>query len=143
MQIAIASDHAGFVLKSKIKSHLEENGFAVFDLGALNDKPSDYPDYAKVLARKVASGEVERGVLVCGSGIGMCITANRFRGVRAALIRDANDAVMSRRHNDANVICLGARMTNEADAIKFIDVFLSTEFEGGRHAARVKKIDEE
>lgn len=142
MRIAIASDHAGFNLKSKIKSHLESRGRTVFDLGALNDKPSDYPDYAKILARKIADGEFERGALVCGSGIGMCISANRFAGVRAALVRSASDAELSRKHNDANVICLGARATNESDAIKFVDIFLSTEFEGGRHTARVKKIDE-
>lgn len=142
MRIAIASDHAGFVLKESVRRYLEEKGFDVTDYGAFTEERTDYPDFGKKVAHAVKSGEVDRGVLVCGSAIGMCIVANRFKGVRAAVLRDEYDAEMSRRHNDANVACFGGRVTEFTEVKNLVDTFLSTGFEGGRHEVRVKKIDE-
>lgn len=141
MKIALGSDHAGFNLKEKIKTHLLKQGHNVEDCGPFSGERSDYPDFAKQVARRISEGSTERGVLVCGSGIGMCVAANRFKGVRAAVLRDANDAELSRGHNNANVACLGARITADDEATKLVDIFLTTPFEGGRHEARVKKID--
>ena len=142
MKIALASDHAGFLLKEALRAHLEDRAHTVIDCGTHSEERSDYPDYAKVAARTVATGDAERAFLVCGSGIGMCIVANRFKGVRAVVLHDRYDAEMSRMHNDANVACLGSRATSLAAAIELVDVFLATAFEGGRHEDRVKKIDE-
>jgi ribose 5-phosphate isomerase B len=141
MIIALGSDHAGFPLKETIKSHLAGKGHELRDFGAASADPADYPDYAKKVAASVASRACERGVLICGSGIGMCMAANRFKGVRAAVLHDGFDAEMSRRHNDANIACLGARRIGEDEAIGLVDKFLSTPFEGGRHEKRVAKID--
>lgn len=141
MKIAVGSDHAGFDLKENLKNHLIKLGNEVVDCGALSDARSDYPDFAKGVATRVSENKVERGILVCGSGIGMCMTANRFQNVRAVVLHDSNDAELSRKHNDANVACIGSRVTKIDDAIKLVDIFLKTEFEGGRHANRVAKIE--
>ncbi|MFH0799074.1 MAG: ribose 5-phosphate isomerase B [Pseudomonadota bacterium] len=141
MRIAVASDHAGFKLKEMLKEHLAAAGHEVADCGAASEERSDYPDYAKEAASLISKGKAERGILVCGSGIGMCIAANRYKGVRAVVIRDENDAVVSRQHNDANAACLGARVTGPDEVRRLVDLFLKTAFEGGRHIARVAKID--
>jgi ribose 5-phosphate isomerase B len=134
------SDHAGVAAKAAVRSHLEARGHEVLDLGTATDEPVDYPDLAARGARAVASGKAERGVFFCGSGIGICIAANKVRGVRAALVHDEQGAEMSRRHNDANVLCLGARTTAPETVARLVDVWLSTPFEGGRHQRRVEKI---
>lgn len=141
MRISIGSDHAGYELKESVKSHLKEKGYEVDDVGTSSADSIDYPDYAKKVASSVEDGTSEKGVLVCGSGIGMCMSANRFRGVRAAVLRNDDDATLSRQHNDANVACLGARMTSKDDALHLIDLFFTTSFEGGRHERRVCKIE--
>jgi len=141
MKISIGSDHAGFALKEVLKRHLAGLGHELTDCGAFSADRTDYPDFAKKVAEGVSSGDSERGVLVCGSGIGMCITANRFRGVRAVVLRDERDAELSRSHNDANVACFGERFTKSGDAAGFLDLFMSTPFEGGRHEARVAKME--
>ena len=141
MKIALASDHAGFELKEELARYLRERGDEIADCGAFSNERSDYPDYARKAALAVQSGEAERAVMVCGSGIGMCMVANRFAGVRAAVLRDAYDVEMSRKHNDANVACFGGRVSDIADVRKLLDAFLTTAFEGDRHEARVKKIE--
>ncbi len=138
--IAIASDHAGFELKSLLKKDLETMGFGVLDLGAVSKESVDYPDFGFALAGALKTGKANRGVLVCGSGIGISIAANRFPEVRAALIHDALGARLSRQHNDANVICFGGRLIGEEVARDCLKVFLETQFEGGRHAGRVAKL---
>ena len=138
--IAIASDHAGVELKALLKKDLGEAGFAVLDLGTEGLKSVDYPDFADKLAQAIRDGQAGRGVLVCGSGIGISIAANRHPEVRAALVHDALGARMSRQHNDANVICFGGRMIGPEIARDCLKVFLATEFEGGRHAGRVAKL---
>ncbi len=140
MRIAIGSDHAGFVLKEVVKRHLTSLGHEVLDCGTNSDERCDYPDFAREVAKEVDAGTVERGVLVCGSGIGMAIAANRFPGVRAAVLGDEYDAMMGRGHNDVNVACLGARKTAPVMASRLIDLFLTTPFEGGRHQDRVVKL---
>jgi len=142
MRIAIGSDHAGFMLKEKVKERLAKAGHDVSDLGTESPDSCDYPDYGRPVARVVASGEAERGVLCCGSGIGMCIAANRFPGVRAAVLHDEFDAEMGRRHNNANVACLAARKGDHEAQIRLLEIFLKTPFEGGRHEPRVAKLDE-
>jgi ribose 5-phosphate isomerase B len=138
--IAIASDHAGFDLKSELKKDLAELGFQVLDLGTHNAESVDYPDFANALADALKANKAKRGVLICGSGIGISIAANRHPEIRAALVHDALSAEMSRRHNDANVICFGGRMIGADVARDCLKVFLATEFEGGRHARRVDKL---
>lgn len=140
MRIAVGSDHAGFELKESLKGKLREGGHDVLDLGTNSSERVDYPEFAAKVGHAIASGEAERGVLVCGSGIGMCMGANRFPGVRAAVIQDEYDAEKSRQHNDANVACFGARKTDADRAGELMGVFLRSEFEGGRHEARVKKL---
>ena len=140
-RVAVAADHAGFALKQELVSYLEELGVEVLDLGPETDEPTDYPDFARAVAHALKDAKAERGVLVCGSGIGMDIAANRFAGVRAALVHDPDSARLSRSHNDANVICLGARELESGDARSFVKIFLDTPFEGGRHERRVSKID--
>ena len=130
----VASDHAGFLLKQEILEHLKRQGFLTDDLGCPSTDSVDYPDYARKVAEAVSSGKVERGILVCGSGIGMAMAANRFAGVRAARL--------TRQHNDANVLCLGGRFTQGSEAAAIIDAFFNTPFEGGRHERRVKKMDD-
>jgi ribose 5-phosphate isomerase B len=138
--IAIASDHAGFDLKSALKKDLADMGFGVLDLGAHGVESVDYPDFANALAVALKGGKAKRGVLICGSGIGISIAANRHPELRAALVHDALGAKMSRRHNDANVICFGGRMIGADVARDCLKIFLETEFEGGRHGRRVQKL---
>ncbi|MBM3307999.1 MAG: ribose 5-phosphate isomerase B [Candidatus Eisenbacteria bacterium] len=140
MKIALASDHAGYALKEAVKRHLEGRADEATDFGASCEEPCDYPDFGEAAARAVAAGEAERGVLVCGSGQGMCMVANKVAGVRAALAWNAEIARLSRLHNDANVLCLPARFVSERDALAIVDEWLATAFEGGRHARRVEKL---
>ena len=140
MKIAIGSDHAGFDYKNGVKDHLQSAGHEVIDLGTFTDASCDYPDYAHAVALAVENGEAEFGVLVCGSANGVCITANKHAGIRAALCWEKEIAVLARSHNDANVICLPARFVSMNAALDMTDAFLSTPFEGGRHQNRVNKI---
>ncbi|MDO8493868.1 MAG: ribose 5-phosphate isomerase B [Deltaproteobacteria bacterium] len=142
MKIVIGSDHAGFALKEDLKKVLIQKGHQLTDVGCVSEDRCDYPDSAAGVAKKLVQGEAERGVLICGSGIGVCMTANRFAKVRAAVLRIEEDAKLSRQHNDANVACFGARLTNKKEAEKLLEIFLITEFEGGRHVGRINKIDE-
>jgi ribose 5-phosphate isomerase B len=140
MKVVIGSDHAGFLLKETLKSWLLDNGFDVDDLGTYSEDRVDYPDYGARVGQAVAHGEAERGVAVCGSGQGICMAANKVPGVRAGVIRDDEDAEMTRRHNDANVACFGERFTEPEVAVHALQVFLETGFDGGRHAERVEKL---
>ena len=143
MRIAIGADHAGWILKDHLRARLIEAGHEVRDFGARSAESVDYPDYAALVARAVADGDAERGILVCGSGIGMAIAANRRRGVRAAACVELYSARLSRQHNDANVLALGSRIVAPPLAEAIVDLFLATPFEGGRHARRVAKLDGE
>jgi ribose 5-phosphate isomerase B len=138
--IAVASDHAGFDLKEILKRDLQEAGYAVLDLGTNSTASVDYPDFGKAMGEAIASGKAEKGVLVCGSGIGISIAANRNPKVRAALAHDAVSARLSREHNDANVVAFGQRLIEADVAREALKVFLATPFEGGRHAGRVAKL---
>ena len=138
--VAIASDHAGFALKGVLKGDLEAMGFSVVDLGPEGESSVDYPDFGRSLAKEVAAGSVKAGVLVCGTGIGISIAANREPKVRAALVHSEETAAMARAHNDANVMAVGARVTDEATARTCLKTFFATPFEGGRHARRVDKL---
>jgi len=140
VRIAIGSDHAGFRLKEAVKSRLAEQGIETIDVGTDGEASVDYPDYAAAVAGKVTSGAVDRGILVCGTGIGMAIAANKVRGIRAALATDVESARLSRTHNDANVLTLGARITPPDLALDMVQVFLDTPFAGGRHQRRIDKI---
>ena len=140
MKIALGADHAGFALKEKLKAKLAAEGHEVEDAGTHSGESTDYPDYAFDVAGRVARGEAERGVLVCSSGIGMSIAANKVHGIRAAAAASVDQARLSRAHNDANVLALGASFLDQDEAGKMVDVFLSTGFDGGRHARRVGKI---
>jgi ribose 5-phosphate isomerase B len=142
MRIVLGSDHAGFDMKQEVKAHLTGRGHQVQDVGAFSTESVDYPQIGAAVAKAVAGGQAERGILVCGSGEGMCMVANRFQGVRAALAPSLEHALLSRRHNDANVLCLGGRLTALAEALAIVDGFLATEFEGGRHQRRVDQIEE-
>lgn len=141
LKIAIGSDHAGFTLKEKIVQYLKEKNIEVKDFGTYDENSCDYPDYAKSVAQNVASGGFNKGILVCGSGIGVSITANKVKGIRAALCWNLSTAASSRSHNDANILCLAQRQTEEKLALEMVDVWLNTEFEGGRHQTRVDKIE--
>ena len=143
MRIAIGADHAGFILKEHLRARLAEAGHELRDFGAHSAESVDYPDYAALVAGAVAGGSAERGILVCGSGIGMAIAANRVRGVRAAACIDLYSARLCRQHNDANVLALGRRIVAPPLAEALAEVFLTTTFEGGRHARRVAKLDGE
>ncbi len=138
--IVIASDHPGFPLKSVLKQELADLGYGVLDLGTDGPQSVDYPDFAYSLAAAIKEGKAKRGVLVCGSGIGISMAANRHPEIRAAMVHDALGARMTRLHNDANVICFGARMIGQDVARDCLKVFLETEFEGGRHLRRVEKL---
>jgi ribose 5-phosphate isomerase B len=142
MRIALASDHAGYAEKERLKPVLSELGVEFDDLGTVSEDSVDYPDYAKKVAEQVAEGRVEQGVLVCGSGTGMAITANKVPGVRAAVAWSEEIARLARQHNNANVLAIGARTTPVDDIPKIVRAWFSTAFEGGRHAARVEKITE-
>ncbi len=137
---AIGSDHGGYALKQEIMKHLTERGIEYRDYGTFSTDSCDYPDYGEAVGRAVASGECERGIVVCGTGIGISIAANKVHGVRCALCGDCFSAQMAREHNDANVLALGARVLGPGLALKIVDTFLDAEFQGGRHARRVAKI---
>ena len=138
--IIIGADHAGFPLKEGLKGFLAERGLDVIDAGTYNGDPVDYPDFGRRVAESVSSGSVKRGILVCGSGVGMSITANRFPGVRGALCLDEDMARLSRMHNDSNVLILAGRKTDIETAKGIVKTWLETDFEGGRHQARLDKI---
>jgi ribose 5-phosphate isomerase B len=142
MRIALASDHAGYAEKERLKTVLTDLGVEFDDLGTASEASVDYPDYARKVAEQVAEGRVEQGLLVCGSGTGMAITANKVHGVRAAVAWSEEIARLARQHNDANVLAIGARTTPVDEIAKIVRAWFSTEFEGGRHAARVAKISE-
>jgi ribose 5-phosphate isomerase B len=142
MRIALASDHAGYAEKERLKTVLTDLGIEFDDLGTASDASVDYPDYARKVAEQVAQGQVEQGLLVCGSGTGMAITANKVPGVRAAVAWSEETARLARQHNDANVLAIGARTTPPADIPNIVRAWFSTDFEGGRHADRVAKISE-
>ena len=139
-KICIASDHAGYDLKEKIKDFLINKDVSVVDLGPFSKASVDYPDYAKKAARRVLLKKSDAGILVCGSGTGMAITANKFKGIRAAQCYNKKSTILSRRHNNANIVCLGSRMLKKKDALIFVSSFLRTKFEAGRHQKRVNKI---
>lgn len=141
MLIAIASDHAGFALKEELEAALVARSVAVDDLGTHDTSSTDYPDYAHRLADGVATGKWERGILVCGTGVGMAISANRHKGVRAVVCSEPYSARLSREHNDSNVLCIGARVVGVGMALEILDAWLGASFEGGRHASRVAKIE--
>ena len=142
MRIAVGSDHRGFVIKQKIIELLRQLEQEVIDAGPANQESVDYPDVASVVAQKVSNKEVDRGILICGTGIGMSIAANKFTGVRTAPCHDDLTAEMSRRHNDLNVLCLSADMLGERLIDRMVEIWIKTEFEGGRHARRIEKIGE-
>jgi len=139
-RIALGADHGGFGLKEELKATLQKSGYEIIDCGTTSSEAVDYPDFAEAVARKVSAGEVWRGIIVDGAGIGSCMAANKVRGVRAAMCHDHATAVNSREHNDANVLTLGAGLIGPALAKQIVDVWLRTEFGGGRHAQRVEKI---
>mgnify|MGYP003298521493 FL=1 len=139
-KISLASDHAGFVLKEIIKNKLTKEKIKVIDLGPKTNMSVDYPDYAKKVARNVSSKKTNMGILVCGSGTGMAMSANKFRKIRAAVCYNSASTRLSRTHNNANILALGSRLTKKKEAIKLVNIFLSTKFEGGRHLRRTKKI---
>jgi ribose 5-phosphate isomerase B len=140
MKIAIGSDHRGFEGKTRVVSLLQQLGHEVLDVGPKSADSVDYPDFAFEVAQAVGSGRVDRGILMCGTGIGMCIAANKVRGVRAAPCHDPVTAEMSRRHNDANILCMSADLVGDDLMARMVRLWLETEFEGGRHARRVEKI---
>lgn len=142
MKIAIGSDHGGFSLKEIVKDYLQENDYDVTDLGCFSGESVDYPDFALKVAEKVASGEFEKGVLLCGTGIGISISANKVKGIRAALCHDHLTASLAARHNNANILCMGGRTTGPETAKDIVNAWLNTPFEGGRHLRRLDKITE-
>lgn len=142
MKVAIGSDHRGYSLKNSIKEWLRKWDHEVVDLGTANENSVDYPDFAIPVAEKVAAGEADRGILICGSGIGMSIAANKVKGVRAALCRTVKDAEMTRRHNNSNVLALSEESGEDPDVGRLVETWMDTPFEGGRHLRRIKKIEE-
>ena len=136
--IAIGSDHGGYLLKEEIKKHLKETGYEFKDFGTDSTASCDYPVYAEKVCRAVQSGECEKGILICGTGIGMSMCANKCKGIRAAVCGDHFSAEFTRKHNNANVLCLGARVIGAGVAMQLVDIFLTTEYEGGRHEKRVE-----
>jgi ribose 5-phosphate isomerase B len=139
--IGVAADHAGLELKQLLAKELEQRGLSLRDFGTNSSASCDYPDFAHALAKAIEAGEVQRGLLVCGTGVGMSIAANRHRAVRAVVCSEPLSARMARQHNDANVLCIGARVIGVGTALEIVDAFLGASFEGGRHAGRVAKID--
>ena len=142
MKVVLASDHRGYQLKDSLKKFLEERKIEFLDVGTFSADSVDYPDFALLAAEKVSHGDYDRGILICGSGIGMCIVANKFPGIRAAVCHDISAAEMSRKHNDSNMLGLGADVINEELARKILHVWLETKFEGGRHLRRIQKISD-
>jgi ribose 5-phosphate isomerase B len=141
MNIILGSDHAGFDLKEKIRKFLSEKGYNVKDVGTFSHESADYPLIAKEVAKNIAEKKFSRGILLCGSGIGMSITANRFKNVRAALCHNLYTVELSRKHNDANILVLGGRILGAGLALEMVEIFLHTDFEGGRHLRRLEEID--
>lgn len=139
-KIAIACDHGGYELKLTVVEHLKNNGFEVVDFGCDSTASVDYPDYAVPASKAVAAGECELGILICGTGIGMSLCANKVHGIRAACCSDTFSARMTRMHNNSNVLCLGARVVGAGLALDLVDLFLNTEFEGDRHIKRIEKV---
>jgi len=142
LKIAIGCDHAGFILKNKVIDYFREQGIPFNDYGTDSTESCNYPDIAKVVANAVLSGECDLGILICGTGIGMSIAANKFKGIRAACCSDTFSARLTRMHNDANILCFGARVVGEGLAIDMVDLFINTQFEGGKHKLRVDMISE-
>lgn len=140
MKIALGADHAGYELKNRIKQHLQQKGIETHDEGTNSSDSVDYPDFARLVGQVVSQRRVDLGILVCGSGIGMAIAANKVEGIRAANVSSEYEAQMSREHNDANVLALGARILNADQALAIVDKWLTTQFAGGRHERRVEKI---
>ena len=138
--IAIGSDHGGFELKNHVLRHLENSGYDVKDYGVFNEESVDYPDCAKPVCEAIQSGEAECGILVCGTGIGISIAANKYKGIRAALCGDVYSAKMAKEHNNANIICMGGRVIGRELAFMITDIWLNSEFQGGRHSGRIEKI---
>jgi ribose 5-phosphate isomerase B len=138
--LALGCDHGGYQLKEFLKKHLEKKGIEVKDFGTYSEDSVDYPVYAEKVCRAIQSGECEKGILICGTGIGMSICANKFKGIRAACCGDHFSAEFTRKHNDSNVLCMGARTIGAGVALQLADIFISTEFEGGRHQKRVDMI---
>jgi len=138
--IATGADHGGYKMKKELIKHLKKNKFFVVDFGTSNDNPVDYPDYAEQVVTAILNGDADMGILVCGSGVGMSIAANRFKGIRAALCNDEITAELSRQHNDANVLVLGGRLIKLTTAKQCVNTFFSTNFEGGRHKRRIEKV---
>ncbi|MBW1742277.1 MAG: ribose 5-phosphate isomerase B [Deltaproteobacteria bacterium] len=141
MKIIMGSDHAGYHMKVKVLTHLRERGIEVEDAGTYSEESVDYTDYGKAVAAKVSDASFDRGILICGTGLGMSMVANRFRGARAALANDLFSAMMSRRHNDSNILVMGGRLIGDALAMEIVDTWIETPFEGGRHQHRVEKMD--
>jgi len=141
--IAVGCDHAGYELKNELIRHLKDRGFEVEDLGTYSTDSCDYPDYAKKVCEEIVSGRAEKGLLVCGTGIGMSMAANKVRGIRAAVLSDEFSAQATREHNDANILCLGARVLDRDKAVKLLDIFLDTPFsEGANHIRRIGKLED-
>ena len=141
MKISIGCDHGALALKNKLVSHLESKGYEVKDFGTYTNASCDYPEFAAAAARAVASGECEKGIVLCTTGIGVSITANKVKGIRCALLSDVMSARMTREHNDANVLCLGARVIGAGLCLDMVDLFVTTEFAGGRHQKRVDMLN--
>ncbi len=142
MKLALGADHAGYVLKEHIKEYLKSKNIDFKDVGTFKIESCDYPEFAYKVGQAVVNEEADLGILICGTGIGMSITANKIKGIRAALVHDEQTAKLSRQHNDANVLCLGGRILSEEEAIKIVEVWLNTSFEGGRHERRLKLINQ-
>jgi ribose 5-phosphate isomerase B len=141
MKIIVGADHAGYPMKEKVKAFLQDRGITVEDVGTHSDESVDYTDFGKAVASKVSDGTFQRGILICGTGLGMSMIANRFPGVRAALANDLFSAIMSRRHNDSNILAMGGRLIGDALAFQLVETWLETPFEGGRHQRRLEKMD--
>jgi ribose 5-phosphate isomerase B len=141
MKMIIGSDHAGYQMKEKVIAYLRERGVEVEDVGTHGEESVDYTDFGKKVAKKVSDANFDRGILICGTGLGMSMVANRFPGVRAALANDLFSAIMSRRHNDSNILVMGGRLIGDTLALQLIDTWLDTPFEGGRHQRRLEKMD--
>jgi ribose 5-phosphate isomerase B len=140
MNVSIASDHRGYHLKERVISLLRSKGHAVIDDGPASEESVDYPDFAALVAKKVSGGQADRGILICGTGIGMAIAANKFPGIRAAACVDEVTAELSRRHNDLNVLCLSGDLLSSRSTERLVEIWMETEFEGGRHERRIEKI---
>jgi len=142
MIISLGADHGGFELKDKLAQYLKEKGYEIIDNGTNSSESVNYPDFGAIVAKDILEKRAELGVLVCGSGIGISISANRFKGIRAAMVTRKEYALLARQHNNANIIAFGGRFTSFEEAKEYLDIFLSTPFEGGRHEKRINRIDE-